>query len=112
MKVIFEFPPQSPSDVPDQVASPAPVTSIKSTFVRDATSAVIVRLVPRLAVELDINRRFDDALTPAAVKVPLTVIFDDICSRTYPSVGAIVRLAYVPPPDKEILIAPTISTSL
>ena len=46
MKVIPEFPPQSPMEVPVHVAAPAPVMSMKSTLDKETAAALIVREVP------------------------------------------------------------------
>lgn len=70
MKVIFELPRALPTDVPDQVAAPAPVMSWKSTLVRETAAAVMVRVVPST---LEKTRSLFIALLPDTVKVEVVV---------------------------------------
>ena len=70
MNVIPEFPNALPTEVPDQVAAPAPVISWKSVFVRETVAAVIVLVVPRVLL---LTRSLFVALFPVKVKVPVII---------------------------------------
>jgi len=80
------LPPQSPILVPDQVAAPAHLISRKSILLRfDTEAAVIVYCVPN--VPLNKNMRLDALLVPCVnVRVPFTVILDDMLHCLYPVV--------------------------
>lgn len=109
VNVMFVFPKLLPMLVPVQLAAPAPVISLKSTFVSDTAAAVMVLAVPSV---FDTTNSLLVILLPVAVNVPVQVkLPPTINMSVLAAVPVRVTFFHVPPLADSVTVPELVHTS-